>query len=174
MGYRRTCVQCLMCAWRMQQERPWHREGAVCCQSGHQAGLQDGPGPPGGQAIDGVGWGALCGYAPPPLPFGLSSAPKILTAVADAIEWIARHEGIQSIRHYLDDFLLIAPPDSEIGQMDLDHLLTLFERLQIPVALHKLEGPAGCITFLGIEVDTQAMVLRLPRAKIGGAKEAGA
>ena len=105
-------------------------------------------------------------YVDTALPFGLSSAPKIFTAVADAIEWIAKHEGIGDIMHYLDDYLLIAPPDSEKGKQDLDRLLAIFERLQVPVASHKLEGPAQCITFLGIEVDTQAMALRLPRPKL--------
>jgi len=29
------------------------------------------------------------------LPFGLRSAPKVFTALADAIEWIARQQGIR-------------------------------------------------------------------------------
>ena len=45
------------------------------------------------------------------LPFGLRSAPKIFTAVADAAEWIVRREGVDFIIHYLDDFLLMAPLD---------------------------------------------------------------
>ena len=38
------------------------------------------------------------------LPFGLSSAPKIFNAVADALEWIVGKEGVRFIFHYLDDF----------------------------------------------------------------------
>ena len=123
MGYRRTYVQCLMCAWRMQQ-RATVAQGRGCLLSKWTSSRPTGWSRSTAIVGDCVGWGALCGYPPPPpppIPFGLSSAPKIFTAVADAIEWIARHEGIQSIRHYLDDFLPIAPPDSEIGQMDLDH-----------------------------------------------------
>ena len=30
--------------------------------------------------------------------------PKIFTALADAVEWIARQEGVEWIMHYLDDF----------------------------------------------------------------------
>ena len=44
------------------------------------------------------------------LPFGLRSAPKIFTAVADAVEWIARNEGVRCVIHYLDDFLIIGAP----------------------------------------------------------------
>ena len=44
------------------------------------------------------------------LPFGLRSAPKIFTAVADAVEWIAKQEGVGFVIHYLDDFLVVGPP----------------------------------------------------------------
>ena len=39
------------------------------------------------------------------LPFGLRSAPKVFSAIADAIEWIAWHAGVSVLLHYLDDFL---------------------------------------------------------------------
>ena len=42
------------------------------------------------------------------LPFGLRSAPKHITAVADAVEWVARHRGFEHLFHYLDDFLPVA------------------------------------------------------------------
>ena len=46
------------------------------------------------------------------LPCGLRSAPKILTALADAAEWIVRIEGIEFVIHYLYDFLLLVLPRS--------------------------------------------------------------
>ena len=46
------------------------------------------------------------------LPFGLRSAPKIFTAIADAVEWIAKRYGVRFVIHYLDDFLIIAAPNS--------------------------------------------------------------
>ena len=74
------------------------------------------------------------------LPFGLCSAPKIFTAVADALEWVAKQEGVDLIMHYLDDYLLLAPPGSVRGEEDLQVLLGIFERLHIPVAQEKLES----------------------------------
>ena len=44
------------------------------------------------------------------LPLGLRLAPKIFTAVADAAESIARQQGVTTILHYLDDFLIIGRP----------------------------------------------------------------
>ena len=34
-------------------------------------------------------------------------------------------------------------------------MLSTFERLQVPIEQSKLEGPATCLTFLGIEIDTE-------------------
>ena len=61
------------------------------------------------RALLGMLWdGAL--YVDSVLPFG--SAPKIFTAIADALEWRVKEEGVEVIFHYLDDFLIVAPPDS--------------------------------------------------------------
>ena len=46
------------------------------------------------------------------LPFGLRSAPKIFNAVADALNWCLQRAGICFLQHYLDDFIIVAPPNS--------------------------------------------------------------
>ena len=51
-------------------------------------------------------------YVDPMLPFGLRSAPKVFNAVADALAWHLHQQGIALIRHYLDDFIIVAPPGS--------------------------------------------------------------
>ena len=108
-------------------------------------------------------------YVDTVLPFGLRSAPKIFTAVADAIEWVAKSSGVETVCHYLDDFLLLARPSQ--GGQQLDCLLATFSDLGVPIAEEKLEGPGTAVTFLGIEVDTEAMVLRLPQRRIVELKE---
>ena len=40
------------------------------------------------------------------LPFGLCSAPKIFTALADGLAWVMACECISSFIHYLDDFFV--------------------------------------------------------------------
>ena len=42
------------------------------------------------------------------LPFGLRSAPKIFSAVADALQWILVQKGITNLLHYLDDFIFVS------------------------------------------------------------------
>lgn len=88
------------------------------------------------------------------LPFGLQSALKIFTALADALEWIVWQAGVEMVFHYLVDFLFVGNPSSEQSKVDLQRLLEVFDRLHIPVAIEILEGPVMVIIFLGIEVDT--------------------
>ena len=52
-------------------------------------------------------------YADTTLPFGLRSAPKIFTAVADAFQWIVRRTGVQVLFHYIDDFVVIGEMEEE-------------------------------------------------------------
>ena len=105
-------------------------------------------------------------YVDSTLPFGLRSAPKIFTALADALEWRLRHLGLQEVFHCLDDFLIVAPPHSSQCKEELQILLQCFSRLGVPVAEQKLEGPIVCLTFLGIELDTLQMIRRLPSHKL--------
>lgn len=100
------------------------------------------------------------------LPFGLRSAPKIFSAVADAVEWILRQEGVQVVMHYLDDFLVVGASRSGECQHAVNIVLRVFATLGLPVAEDKLEGPSTLLSFLGLEIDTVAMELRLPAEKL--------
>ena len=61
--------------------------------------------------------------------FGLWSAPKIFTAIADAVEWIVRQQGVEFIMHYLDDFLVVTTAEEYRGSHALRILLETFEQL---------------------------------------------
>lgn len=105
-------------------------------------------------------------YIDAALPFGLRSAPKIFNAVADALQWIFEQHGIATVLHYLDDYLLLGAPESRECQQALEMALRLCHQLGIPIAVHKTEGPGVIIVFLGIELDTVAMEIRLPQEKL--------
>lgn len=100
------------------------------------------------------------------LPFGLRSAPKIFSAIADAAEWIVRQQGVEFVIHYLDDFLVVTAANEYSGNHSLRLLLETFEQLGLPVAWDKLEGPATCLTFLGFELDSVREEIRLPQRKL--------
>ncbi len=107
------------------------------------------------------------------LPFGLRSAPKIFNAVADGLHWVLEQEGLE-VLHYLDDFLFIEPPlglggHHQLQQNDMnarERAVKLCAELGVPVAVAKTVGPVTRLTFLGIELDTAEMVVRLPWEKV--------
>lgn len=105
-------------------------------------------------------------YVDAALLFGLRSAPKIFTAVANGLEWRLRLEGLQQVFHYLDDFLIVAQSESPQCGEELQKLLLILSRLGVPVAEEKLMGPTVCLTFLGIELDTARINRQLLREKL--------
>ena len=105
-------------------------------------------------------------YVDQALPFGLRSAPKIFSAVADFIAWVLHCHGIAYQLHYLDDFLFLGAPHSDEAARALEMVTQVFRTLGIPIAVHKTEGPAPILVFLGIIIDTQNFELRLPEEKL--------
>ena len=76
------------------------------------------------------------------LPFGLRSAPKIFTAVADAAKWIARQQGVTTILHY---FLIIGNPESTECMANVALVLTICEGLHgDSSSLEQGRGPLLC------------------------------
>ena len=100
------------------------------------------------------------------LPFGLRSAPCLFNRFADALHWVlATNYHIDAV-HYLDDFLLVGAAGQQQCTSSVQVTLSVCERLGIPVAFEKLEGPSTQITFLGIVLDSEARRLSLPQDKL--------
>ena len=99
------------------------------------------------------------------LPFGLRTAPKILSAVADTLEWIALRVGVTEL-HYLDDFLTMGRAGSEECARNLQLLVELCRELGVPLKWQKVEGPSTTLTFLGIVFDTVKMEMRLSEQRM--------
>ena len=100
------------------------------------------------------------------LPFGLRSAPKIFTAMADALQWSFQKHGVSWVSHYLDDYITLGPPNSDICGENMRTMLAVSKRLGVPVAPAKFAGPTTALVFLGFELDTEAMIVRLPDSKL--------
>ncbi|KAL5515708.1 hypothetical protein EMCRGX_G000913 [Ephydatia muelleri] len=96
------------------------------------------------------------------LPFGLHSAPSIFDNFASALHWVLENNYGAILLHYLDDFLLVGPPDQPTCQESMSTMLQVCEAMWIPVAMEKCEGPATCLTFL----DSSLQQLRLPPEKL--------
>ena len=99
------------------------------------------------------------------LPFSLQSAPELL------ISWQISLPGSWNSRsntnsHYLDDLLLMGPPQSPTCQDNLSTVKQVCSLLEISLALEKVEGPSDSLTFLGITLDTPYMEACLPAEKL--------
>ena len=100
------------------------------------------------------------------LPFGCRSFPFLFNQFAEALLWMMTvNYQIQAI-HYLDDYFMVGPPDSLVCSSARDITLSLCESLGMPVATNKVEGPSSTQMFLGIEIDSQLLELRLPATKL--------
>lgn len=105
-------------------------------------------------------------YVDTTLPFGLRSAPLIFSAVADAMAWIMQQKGVSWVAHYLDDFVTTGDPEGDECGRNADIMHGICEQLGMPVEPEKDEGPATVISFLGLELDSTAMEVRLPLDKL--------
>ena len=106
-------------------------------------------------------------YTDTALPFGLRSAPKIFSAVADALSWAMICNGVDFFIHYLDDFLFFGPPTSATTSLaSLHQAIHICTLLKFPVAPEKTVVPTDRLVFLGIEINTSSGMLSLPREKL--------
>lgn len=62
--------------------------------------------------------------------------------------------GVTRVYHYLDDFITLGEPGQETCMHNLEIILQVCAELGVTVALNKCVGPAVCLTFLGIEIDS--------------------
>ena len=67
---------------------------------------------------------------------------------------------------HLDDFIVVGPPKSLRCQEELSIMCRTCEELGLPLAAEKHVGPATCLDFLGIELDTVHMEIGLPEVKL--------
>ncbi|KZW01423.1 DNA/RNA polymerase, partial [Exidia glandulosa HHB12029] len=102
------------------------------------------------------------------LIFGLRSAPYVFNLFAEALHWIiARHVPARH-RHYLDDFLQLFAPSTDISSASaaVEWIVSLGSTLGLRFSPEKTIQPTTCIEFLGLELDSIAMEARVPRDKL--------
>ena len=134
--------------------------GALLAKSDIRHAYRQVPVHPDDRLLLGMRWQGLV-FCDAALPFGLRSAPIIFSAVADALEWVIKVRGASHVFHYMDDFVFVGPPNSPKCQQELQLFQNICGDLGVIIAEDKTEGPATCLTVLGIEIDTGAMELRL-------------
>ena len=124
---------------------------------------------PDDQHLLGMKWNGKL-YIDQQLPFGLRSAPVLFNGFADALEWIMRNEGVQNLLHHLDDFLVLGPAGSGVCQGALCSMLSLCDRLGVPLAHEEIVGTTTSLVFLGILLDSTDIEARLHEDKLAWLK----
>ena len=100
------------------------------------------------------------------LPFCLGSSAFVFNTFADALAWILRNNYlIDILTHYLNDFWTAGPANSTQCASNLAKIQDVFHKLGVPIPPDKLEGPTTYITYLEIEIDSVAQIIRLPPPK---------
>lgn len=117
----------------------------------------------------GFRWRGRC-YVENCLSFGLRTAPFIFNLFAEGLHWLwTRSQPWLRLRHYLDDFIGVLPPDG-VCRRGLVHakFRSLVDYLGLIHADSK-DAEGTVVSVLGVEIDTEAMEARLPAEKLAKA-----
>ena len=100
------------------------------------------------------------------LPFGCAISCRTFEQFSTFLEFaVKRRMKSGSLLHYLDDFL-----GGDKTHSACKALMQVFRHcmadLGVPLAEDKSEGPVEVLCFLGLELDSIEMVVRIPKAKI--------
>ena len=79
------------------------------------------------------------------------------------MSWVSKKD---TLDHYLDDFILAGQHDTDDCQKLIETFTLVCNELGVPIAENKSVGPTTVIIFLGLEIDTANMVIRIPLTKI--------
>ena len=79
--------------------------------------------------------------------------------------------GALGFLYYLDDFLFVGPPQSNMVNCSLDIALRTVQELGFPSAPHKTVRSTTRLVFLGIVIDSEAGTLSLPQEKLDKLRE---
>jgi len=104
------------------------------------------------------------------LPFGLRSAPLIISTVADALQFIISQQGATWLVHYLHDFSHWGPASRSTCSVNMEIMNAVRREAGLPIEPTKTVGPATTISFLGIELDSKEGIIRLPKDKLSDLK----
>ena len=104
-------------------------------------------------------------YVDKNLPQGCRSSCQTFEVFSTFVEYIIRKTAnTDGIFHYLDDYALVAEGDEcdRVYQIFMD----IADKLGIPIALEKLQGPSDSVTFLGLQIQAKNKLVQVPSLKV--------
>lgn len=120
------------------------------------------------QQVTGLRWtfpdGNVYTFIDRKLPFGSKVAPGIFHKLSQAIRRMMSRRGF-TIVAYLDDFF-ISEKTKQRCAYALKVLIALLRELGFAISWSKVTDPCQKIVFLGVEIDSTALEIRLPQSKL--------
>ena len=74
--------------------------------------------------------------------------------------------GLNTLDHYVDDFIFAGRRGSEHCQQLMHTFINISEELGVPLSEEKTIGPVTNLTFLGLEINTNDMTVKIPQQMI--------
>lgn len=106
------------------------------------------------------------------MPMGCSLSCAMFEKFATFLHKIVvNRSGLDTIDHYLDDFFFAGEKGSENCEILMESFRKLCSQLGVPLAEDKTIGPVTLITFLGLEIDTVLMLVKIPQDKLQKLKD---
>ena len=104
------------------------------------------------------------------LPMGSAVSCQTFEHFSRALQWILQsHFNVVNVTHLLDDFIFVGSYNEPTCLNSLLSFENLAQEMCIPLNKTKRCLPATCQIVYGIEIDTNAMQLRLPQEKLAKA-----
>ncbi|MES9881498.1 MAG: reverse transcriptase domain-containing protein [Sedimenticola sp.] len=100
------------------------------------------------------------------LAMGLSLSCQLFNRLSAALQWIVESKGLASMSHIIDDFFFCGVAVTAECSSALHSFLEMCSDIGIPIKHEKTTDPCTCLTIYGFEVDSDAMVVRLPIDKV--------
>lgn len=101
------------------------------------------------------------------MPFGCSLSCATWEKVSTFLEYLVKQDSpVGDLKHYVDDFLFGGKPLTTDCLSIMHCFFRICARLGIPVATEKTEWPTTILVYLGLEIDSEKMEVRMPHVKI--------
>ena len=97
------------------------------------------------------------------LPMGLSQSANLFEKFSTFLHWLVSESAkVQTMDHLLDDFIFAGKGNSNSCQVLVDTFESVCNDLGVPIAVEKSVDPTTIMVFLGFEIDTNHMSIRIP------------
>lgn len=98
---------------------------------------------------------------------GLSLSCNLFEKFAHFLQWAVELRcGLHTVDHYLDDYIFMGSELSDDCATLMSSFTDLCEDLGVPLAVDKTLGPTTILPFLGFIINTELMLVMIPKEKL--------